>query len=77
MTDNYGYAKRGVEELKRYPHVCIGMDFDVVSGRPAGDPKDIPSLVDEDGIFINSRLVDRKDTKKLIMTISIANLKNR
>ncbi len=58
MTNDHDHAKRAVEEVLRYPHVSIGQDLNLVSGRPASDPKDIPSLVDEDGIFISS--VERK-----------------
>ena len=32
------------------------MDFNIVRGRPASDPKDIPSLVDANGNIISSRL---------------------
>ncbi len=54
MTNNYGQAKRAVEEMKKYPQVSLGQDLNLVSGLPASDPADIPSLVDEDGIFISS-----------------------
>jgi predicted glycoside hydrolase/deacetylase ChbG (UPF0249 family) len=58
MTNNEKQAKRAVEEMKKYPHVSFGQDLNLVSGMPASDPKDIPSLVDENGIFISS--VQRK-----------------
>lgn len=54
MTNNYHHAKRAVEEVLKYPHVSIGQDLNLVSGIPASDPKDIPSLVDENGVFITS-----------------------
>lgn len=54
MTNNYTQAKRAVEEMKKYPHVSFGQDLNLVSGLPASDPADIPSLVDENGIFISS-----------------------
>lgn len=54
MTNNYKYAKRAAEEVKKYPHVSVGMDINLVSGVPATDPKLIPSLVDENGIFVKS-----------------------
>ena len=62
MTNNYKYAKRAVAELKKYPHVSIGQDLNLVSGLPASDPKDIPHLVDENGVFISSS--QRKKTNK-------------
>lgn len=54
MTNNWKYASRAVAELKKYSHVSIGQDLNLVSGIPASDPTDIPSLVDENGIFISS-----------------------
>lgn len=54
MTNNYKYAKRAVEEVKKYPHVSIGMDINLVSGIPATQPEKIPSLVDENGVFVKS-----------------------
>lgn len=54
MTNNYHHAKRGVEEVLKFPHVSIGQDLNLVSGVPASDPKDIPHLVDEKGLFISS-----------------------
>lgn len=54
MTNNLHHARRAVEEVLKYPHVSIGQDLNLVSGLPASDPKDIPSLVDEQGVFISS-----------------------
>ncbi len=45
------YAKRMMEEC---PHVCLGQEINLVSGRPLYDPKDIPTLVNEDGTLIRS-----------------------
>lgn len=69
MTNNYKYAKRGAEELKKYPHVSVGMDINLVSGVPATDPALIPSLVDENGIFITS--VVRNGRKRAGETVQI------
>ena len=33
---------------------CLGIDFNIVSGPPAADPKSVPSLVDDQGEFIRS-----------------------
>ena len=54
MTNNAAQARYAVNELKKYPHVSVGQDLNLVSGLPASDPKDIPALVDENGIFISS-----------------------
>lgn len=56
MTNHLAYACRAVEEIKKYPHISIGIDFNLVSGRPASDPTLIPSLVNTDGCFIPSRI---------------------
>jgi predicted glycoside hydrolase/deacetylase ChbG (UPF0249 family) len=53
MTNNAAQARYAVNELKKYPHVSVGQDLNLVSGLPASDPKDIPALVDENGIFIS------------------------
>ena len=58
MTNNYEHAKRAVEEVMKFPHVSIGQDLNIVSGFPASEPEDIPSLVNEEGRFISS--VERK-----------------
>lgn len=54
MTNNWEQAKYAVEEMKKYPHVSMGQDLNLVSGLPASRPEDIPDLVDENGIFISS-----------------------
>lgn len=51
MTNNAAQARYAVNELKKYPHVSVGQDLNLVSGLPASDPKDIPALVDENGIL--------------------------
>lgn len=51
---NMDFAKRAVELVKNL-NVCLGIDINYVCGKPVSDPKDIPSLVDEDGQFISSR----------------------
>ncbi len=37
------------------PHVLLGQDLNLSTGRPVTDPKRIPSLVNEDGTFLTSR----------------------
>ena len=45
--------------VRRYqaeiPHVLLGQDLNLSTGRPLSDPKDIPTLVNEDGSFLTSR----------------------
>ena len=40
--------------IKHYPHVCLGIDINIVAGRPCADPKDIPCMVHADGSFYTS-----------------------
>lgn len=54
MTNDIAHCKRAVEEILKYPHVSIGQDLNLVSGKPCSDPKLIPHLVDENGVFISS-----------------------
>ena len=54
MTNNLKYSARAAEEVKKYPHVSVGMDINLVSGVPCTDPELIPTLVDENGIFVKS-----------------------
>lgn len=56
MTNNYEYARRGVEALAPYPQVGLGMDWNLVSGIPACDPREIPDLVDDQGRFLKSQV---------------------
>ena len=40
--------------IRNNDRACFGIDFNIVSGKPVSDPKDIPDLVDENGEFIRS-----------------------
>jgi len=51
---NMPSALLAVSFMKDRPEACFGIDFNLVSGRPCSDPSDIPSLVDENGLFIRS-----------------------
>ena len=57
MTNNPS-CERAAEEIKKYPHISVGMDVNIVSGIPVSDPEEVPELVDENGVFIKS--VERK-----------------
>lgn len=51
---NMPSAAYAVERIKECPHVCFGIDINIVSGPCVADPKQIPTLVDENGEFIRS-----------------------
>ncbi|NCB32438.1 MAG: ChbG/HpnK family deacetylase [Erysipelotrichia bacterium] len=42
--------------MKDRPQACFGIDFNIVSGRPVSDPSMVPSLVDENGEFVRSKV---------------------
>lgn len=48
--------------IRNNDRACFGIDFNIVSGHPVSDPKDIPALVDENGEFIRSG-VRQKDPR--------------
>jgi Uncharacterized protein conserved in bacteria len=50
---------RAVEEIKKYPHVSISMDINLVSGKPVSNPNDVLSLVNSEGRFLTS--TERKE----------------
>lgn len=54
MFTNMPAAKLAAELMKGREFACFGIDFNLVSGYPVSDPKDVPHLVDENGEFIRS-----------------------
>lgn len=51
---NMDAAPRAIE-LIRDLDVCLGIDINYVCGRPISDPKLIPALLDDNGEFVSSR----------------------
>lgn len=54
LFTNMPSTEFAVSFMKDRPHVCFGIDFNIVSGPCVADPKLIPHLVDENGEFIRS-----------------------
>lgn len=54
MFANMEIAPWAAEFIKARPDFCFGIDFNLVAGPSASDPKDVPHLVDEDGRLIPS-----------------------
>lgn len=54
MFVNMPCSEVAAENIKHFD-VCLGIDINLVAGRPVTDPKLIPHLVDEQGNFITSR----------------------
>lgn len=55
----------------RYPHISIGVHFNVTTGKPVLDPKEIPTLVDDGGSFWSINEFKRRYSKKLIATADL------
>lgn len=51
---------------KRYPHISVGVHWNVTTGRPICAPEEIPSLVDETGMFWSIGVFKNKYSKGLI-----------
>ena len=54
LFTNMPSAPFAVSFMKDRPHVCFGIDFNLVSGPSVSDPKTIRHLVDDNGEFIRS-----------------------
>lgn len=53
---NMPSAEFAVSFMKDRPQACFGIDFNLVAGPCVSDPKEIPHLVDENGMFLKSGL---------------------
>jgi len=54
LFSNMDGAEYAVKRIKEYPHIALGEDINLVAGRPVSDPKEIPTLVQPNGMFIDS-----------------------
>lgn len=52
---------------QRYPNISVGVHWNVTTGKPVSDPKDIPSLVDENGTFWPIGQFKKRYSKGLIV----------
>lgn len=64
LFTNMPAAEFAVSFMKDRPHVCFGIDFNIVSGYSVADPKLIPHLLDEKGEFIRSGVRTRDERWK-------------
>lgn len=55
MFTNMPASKKAAEMIKKHPEVCLGIDINLVAGKPVADAKLVPSLIREDGCFYSSR----------------------
>ena len=60
-------AEDALEQARDCTGLGVGLHLNIVRGRPLSNPEDVPSLVDDDGRFLNSvaRLMARSVRGKL------------
>ena len=51
---------------ERYPHISVGVHWNVTTGKPISDPKEIPTLVDKNGVFWSIGNFKKRYSKGLI-----------
>ena len=61
-------AEEALEQARDCTGLGVGLHLNIVRGRPLSNPEDIPSLVDNDGLFLNSvaRIMTRSVRGKLV-----------
>lgn len=64
---NMDSLERAKTLRQRYPHLSIGVHWNVTTGKPLCTPDEIPSLVDENGVFWSIGEFKRRFGKKLIV----------
>ena len=56
LFSNTECAKYAVERMiHEFPNICLGIDINIVCGNPVSDPKDVPTMVNENGSFRSSK----------------------
>jgi predicted glycoside hydrolase/deacetylase ChbG (UPF0249 family) len=60
-------AEEALEQARDCTGLGVGLHLNIVRGRPLSSPEDVPSLVDDDGLFLNSvaRIMARSVRGKL------------
>ena len=51
---NMPSSARAAEKIRDCAEVCVGIDINLVAGKPISDPAEVPSLVNSDGHFVPS-----------------------
>lgn len=51
---------------ERYPHISVGIHWNVTTGKPVCKPEEIPTLVDEQGVFWSIGVFKKKYSNKKI-----------
>lgn len=55
----------------RYPHISVGIHWNVTTGKPVSDPKEIPTLVDKNGIFWSIKTFKKRYSKGMISAVDL------
>lgn len=53
---NMPYASEGINLAKQYPDLCLGLHINVTNGKALAPKEMIPTLVDDDGVFLSSTI---------------------
>lgn len=57
---NMPYAKEAIKLAKQCPDLCLGLHVNVTNGKALAPKEEIPSLVDENGVFLSSTIRRRQ-----------------
>lgn len=68
---NMKSSKFAASFIPKYPECCFGLDINLVAGKPISDPIKIPSLVNDDGLFISSIERFKNEYKSIENDLSI------
>lgn len=52
---NMPSSKAAANKIKKFSDISVGIDFNIVAGKPISNPEKIPGLVDEKGDFLSSK----------------------
>lgn len=55
----------------RYPHISVGVHWNVTTGRPVSNPNEIPSLVDEKGMFWSISIFKKRYSRGMISSVDL------
>ena len=58
---NMPSSEDAAKMIADYPEVCLGIDINLVAGKPVSDPAKVPSLIKENGYFYDSRERRKRD----------------
>ena len=58
---NMPSSEDAAKMIADYPEVCLGIDINLVAGKPVSDPAKVPSLIKVNGYFYDSRERRKRD----------------